>query len=166
MSYNEHTYYVILRKKSKGYEILYNIGSENSITTVLRLNGKNADNIFKNIIEDLAKQGATIPLKISDYEHVYSIREDLGPIVGAYLILIRRAKNIEKWSKFFKALIEGQYVGIAKTFAIFLEVALELSRSIPTRSHKSYTLSPTVVDALSTALKRFVDKVAKSMKIE
>ena len=52
MSYNEHTYYVILRKKNKGYEILYNIGSENSITTVLRLNGKNADNIFKNIIED------------------------------------------------------------------------------------------------------------------
>jgi len=163
MFYEKLTYYIILKQRSKNYEILYNIGSESSMTTVLRLNGKNADKIFKNIIEDIAKQGAAIPLRVSDYEQVYSIREDLGPIVGAYLILIRRARNIEKWRKFFKALLDGQYVGVAKSFSSFLEVAIELSRTLQKSStSKYYTLSPIVVDALSTALKRFVDKIIKA----
>ena len=160
---NEYTYYIILRRKSKGYELLYNIGSESNVTTVLRLNGKNADKIFKSIIETLAKQGAVIPSKVSDYEQVYSIREDLGPVVGTYLILIRRARNIKKWSKFFQGLLDGQYAGVAKAFSSFLEVAIELSKSLPSERHgKSYTLSPVVADALSSALKQFVDKMLKA----
>ena len=163
MTYSEHTYYVILRRKSRGYEILYNIGSESSVTTVLRLNGKNSDKIFKNIIEALAKQGAAIPSRVSDYEQVYSVREDLGPVVGAYLILVRRARNIEKWNKFFRALLDGQYIGVAKAFSAFLELAIELSKSLPSkRRGKNYTLSPVVVDALSSALKQFVDRVIKT----
>lgn len=166
MSFGNPTYYIILRRRPRNWEILYNIGSENSITTVLRLNGKNADRVFKCIVDNLARQGAIIPLKVSDNEQVYSIREDLGPVVGAYLILIRRARNIEKWGEFFRKLLDGHFVGVAKVFSTFLELAIELSRSMPTKSGKGYTLSPVVVDALSTALKRFVDKVAKSMRIE
>ncbi len=165
MTYSEHTYYIILKRRSRGYEILCNIGSESSVTTVLRLNGKNTDRIFKGIISALAKQGAAIPSRVSDYEQVYSIREDLGPVVGAYLILVRRARNIEKWSRFFRALLDGHYIGVAKAFSAFLELAIELSRSMPMKgSGKAYTLSPIVVDALSTALKHFVDKITRSMK--
>lgn len=160
MLYEKPTYYIILKRRSRGYEMLYNIGGESSITTILRLNGRNANAIFKNIITALAKQGAVIPTRASDYEQVYTIREDLGPVVGAYLILIRRARNIEKWNDFFKALLDGQYAGVAKALSIFLELAIELSRSMPgKRSSKSYTLSPIVVDALSTALKSFINKV-------
>ena len=167
MSYEKLTYYIILKKRSKGYEILYNIGSESNVTSVLRLNGKNSNKIFKNIIGTLAKQGAVIPSKVSDYEQVYSVREDLGPVVGAYLILVRRARNIEKWSKFFRALLDGYYAGVAKAFSAFLELAIELSRFIHTKStSKGYTLSPIVADALSTALKHFVDKIIRSMKMD
>lgn len=163
MSYEKLTYYIILKRRSKSYEILYNIGSKSSMATVLRLNGKNANKMFKSIIENLARQGAALPLRVSDYEQVYNVREDLGPVVGAYLILIRRARNIEKWSKFFKALLDGQYVGIAKAFSSFLELAIELSRSMQKPSAgKHYALSPIVIDALSTALKRFVDKIIKA----
>ena len=156
------TYYIILRKRHRNWEILYNIGSEDTITTVLRLNGKSADRIFKGIIEALARQGAIIPSKISDHEQTYGVREDLGPIVGAYLILVRRARNIEKWNKFFRELLNEHYVGVAKAFSTFLELAIELSKSMPRKSlSKGYALSPIVVDALSTALKHFVDKITK-----
>lgn len=163
MSYEKPAYYIILKKRSKGYEILYNIGSESSVATVLRLNGRNADRIFKDIVSNLAKQGAVVPVRISDYEQTYSIREDLGPVVGAYLILIRRARNIDKWSGFFRALLNEHYPGVARAFSSFLELAIELSRSIPEKpSGKGYTLSPIVVNALSAALKKFVDKIIKA----
>lgn len=159
-----YTYYITLRRRSRGYEILYNIGGESSITTVLKLGGRNANEIFRNIIDALAKQGAVVPLKISDYEEVYSIRDDLGSVVGAYLILVRRARNAEKWSKFFRALLNGYYAGVARAFSSFLELAIELSRSMPRRSSsKRYALSPTAIDALSIALKRFVDKIVREM---
>ncbi len=162
MFYEKLTYYIILKKKSRQYEILYNIGSESSIATILRLNGKNASKIFRSIIDALAKQGAVVPVKISDREQVYSIRVDLGPIVGAYLILVRRARDIEKWNKFFKALLDGHYVGVAKAFSSFLELAIELSKVLPSTTKKGYTLSPIVVDALSSALKHFVDRISKA----
>jgi len=163
MSYNGHTYYIILRKKSRVTEVLYNIGSESSVTTVLRLSGRNANKVFRDVIEALARQGATVPLRVSDSEQVYSVREDLGPVVGAYLILVRRARSIEKWSRLFNELLDGRYAGVAKAFSAFFELAIELSRTVPRmRRDGGYAISPVVADALSSALKRFVDKVAKA----
>lgn len=157
------TYYISLKRRRSGWEILYNIGSEEKLTTILRLNGKRADKIFKGVVKALAKQGAIIPSKISEEEEVYAIREDLGPVIGAYFILVRRARNIEKWNKFLHNLLSEQYVGMAKAFSAFLELAIELSRSMPKKSRgKGYALSPMVVDALSTSLKHFVDKIVKT----
>ena len=154
------TYYMILRRRKRGWEILYNIGSEERLTTILRLNGKSADKIFKGVVRALAKQGAVIPSRISEEEQVYAIREDLGPVIGAYFILVRRARNIEKWNNFLNSLLSEQYVGMAKALSVFLELAIELSRSMPRKSHgKGYALSPIVVDALSTSLKHFVDRI-------
>ena len=162
MLYDEHAYYIILRRKSQGSEVLYNIGSESSITTVLRLGGKNTDRVFRSVIEALARQGAAIPLRVSGSEQVYSIREDLGPVVGAYLVLARRARNIEKWGKFFGELLNGRYAGVAKAFSAFLEMAIELSKTTPSRKRgRDYAISSVVADALSSALKRFVDRIAK-----
>jgi len=160
------TYCMSLRKRKGGWEILYNVGSEGKLTTILRLNGGSADKVFRGVIKALAKQGAAIPLKISDEEEIYAIREDLGPVIGSYLILVRRAKNLEKWEKFLNELLSEHYVGMAKAFSMFLELAIELSKSMPRRRQsKRYALSPVVVDALSKSLKHFVDKIAESYLI-
>jgi len=72
---------------------------------------------------------------------VHSIREDLRPVVGAYLILVRRARNIEKWSRLFNELLDGRYAGVAKAFSTFLKLAIKPSRTVPrmkqqTRCHQ------------------------------
>ena len=157
------TYYMSLRRKKRGWEISYNIGSEGRLTTILRLNGKSADKIFKDVVRALAKQGAVIPSKISKEEQVYAIREDLGPVIGAYFILVRRARNIEKWNDFLNNLLSEQYVGMAKALSVFLELAIELSKSMPMKGHRrDYALSPIIVDAISTSLKHFVDRIIKT----
>lgn len=162
MYYEKPAYYIILKKRRQNYEILYNIGGESSVTTVLRLNGKNANIIFRGIINALARQGAVIPSRISEHEQVYSIREDLGPVVGGYLILIRKARNIKKWNSFFNDMLNGQYVGVAKALSLFLELAIELSKTVPRKSiKKTYALSPVIVEALSSSLKLFANKMIK-----
>ncbi|RLE99539.1 MAG: hypothetical protein DRJ59_07905 [Thermoprotei archaeon] len=157
-----HTYYMSLKRRRDGWEILYNIGSEGKLMTVLRLNGKKADKIFEGVVKALAKQGAVVPSRVSDDEKVYAIREDLGPVIGAYFILVRRARNIEKWGSFLDDLLNEQYIGLAKAFSTFLELAIELSKSVQAgTSKRKYALSPIVVEALSTSLKQFVNKMIK-----
>lgn len=165
MSHEKYAYYITLRKRGKEYEVLFNIGSESKTTAILKLRGVNADKIFNYAVEALARQGALVPLRISEHEAAYAVREDLGPLVGAYLILARRTRKAEKWGDFFTKLLEERYTGIAGAFSAFLELALELSRSLPGRKRgKSSTLSPIALDALSAALKQFVDRIVKAYK--
>lgn len=161
MYQEKHTYYMTLKRR-RGWEVLYNIGGEGEVARVLRLNGRNADKIFEGVVKALAKQGAVVPVKISNREWTYAIREDLGPIVGAYFILVRRARNIEKWNSFFNDLLNERYIGIAKAFTTFLELAIELSRFVYRKKiTKDHRLSPIVLDALSTSLKHFVNKITR-----
>jgi len=163
MAYTEnHTYYITLRRSGEKWEVLYNIGNRGELTTILRLRGRDANRIFEGVIRTLARQGAVIPLRVFNNEQVYAVREDLGPVIGSYLILVRRARNIEKWNKFLSELVSGRYVGVAKAFSMFLELAIELSKSVQVRSSKErYTLSPIVLEALSTSLKQFVSEIVK-----
>jgi len=162
----QYTYYMVMEKKRDNIvEISFSIVDESHSTTLLKLGGKSTSMIFEDVISTLAKYGACTPVKVSSAKAVYGIREDLGPIVGAYLILIRRARNIKKWNNFFYELIEGKYIGIAKAFASFLEVAIEMSRSINAKEarkkKRQYVLNPHILNALSSALKQFINKIIK-----
>jgi len=154
-------YYIALRRKGRGWEVSYHVGSEERLTVLLRLNGKSAERIFRGIVQALAKQGAVIPSRVSGEEEVYAVREDLGPVVGAYLILVRRARDLDKWESFLNNLLGGQYAGVAKALSTFLEMAIDLSRSLPSRGRR-YSLSPIVVEALSTSMRHFVDRITRA----
>jgi len=157
------TYYVTLRKTRRGWLVSYHVGSEGKLATLLRLNGRSADKVFRGVIKALARQGAVIPSRVSEEEEVYAVREDLGPVVGAYLMLARRAKNLDKWEGFLNDMLGGQYFGMAKAFSLFLEMAIDLSKSLPSGGgRRRYTISPLVLESLSTAMKHFVDRMIKA----
>jgi len=160
LALSEYTYYLTLRKGRRGYEVLYSIGGEGGAARALRFGGVNAEKGFKDVVDALARHGAAVPSRVSDREQVYAIREDVGPVVGAYLLLVRRAKDMATWRWFLRWLLDGRYPGVAKALSTFLEVALELSRHMP-GGNGEYTISPVVADAVSSALKQFVDKIIK-----
>lgn len=155
----ESTYYIILRSRSKCNELLYNIGDERDVTTVIKLCSKNTDKIFNYVVSTLAKHGAIVPMRVSSNESVYSVREDLGPVVGAYLLMMRRARDIDRWGKLFTAVVDGQYAGVAIALTMFLELAIELSRR--TARNKQ---AAAMLDALTSALKVFIDKAVRDHK--
>lgn len=158
--YEEFTYFITLKKKGNNHEIIFNVGESRDNIALLKIGGRNSSAVFRNIVQSLSKYGATVPIKLTDKEERYAIREDLGPVVGSYLILIKRARNIRKWNNFFNGMLSGKYIGIAKAFTSFLEIAIELSRSSNLRGKNGqYSLSPIVVTALSSSLKRFVSKI-------
>ncbi len=163
-------YYIVLRVRNKGVgEILFNIGGEGESTTFIRVNGVNAVSVFKKLIGLLSKQGAVVPVRITDRERVYSIREDLGPVIGAYMLLLRRARNYEKWFVFLEELLDEKYPGVASVLTVFLEMAIEFSKtrwaSVKKGGYRA-TLSPVVLDVFSSSLKHFVDRIVSVSRRE
>ena len=157
----EYNYYLTFKTKKKESELSFNVGTKGKTTRLLRFRGRNTEEIFNKILKTLSKAGCLTPIQTGN-PRVYSIRDDVGPVLGAYLILIRRAKKIDYWIAFLDELLTGKYARLGETFSTFLEATIDLSKATSTRKRKrEYTLSPTILSSFSSALKVFVKKLNK-----
>jgi hypothetical protein len=90
------------------------------------------------------------------------VRDDVGPVLGAYLILIRRAQKIDYWIAFLDELLTGRYSRLGETFSTFLESTIDLSKGLTLKNQKrDYILSPAIVSSFSSALKVFIKTLKK-----
>jgi len=159
---DEYAFYLSYRKYSKKPELSFSIGGTTKELTIIRLKGKYVDEIFSKLLTTLSKYGAIIPVEVTENRRTYTIREDLGPLAGAYLILLRRAKNYNRWHKFLEHLLEEEYSGIASALAGMLDITLELSKSLIASTKKDATIPYSVLDIMSSTLKQFVKSVEKT----
>jgi len=156
------TYVIMLRSCGHSPTISFNIGGEDEPTTLLRLAGRNTELIFKEIISALSRYGAISPIKISQHEEIFSIRDDLGPIIGGFLILIRRTNNPKKWLGVLNEVLEGKHPELVIAFESYLTMTIDISRINKFHSKKQkQALTPIVLDASSRALKEFVKVLLK-----
>jgi hypothetical protein len=160
MSYKP-AYYISLKKKSKRYEIVYNIGSESDITVVYRVGGKNSQQLFENITDILARLGGLIPIRITDREVVYGVREDLGPILGGLILASMRVRNTASWSRVVEEMLIGSGKHLQGIIPLFLEMSLELNRAYMDPKEKAK-----IQKVLSTTLRQFLKKLFKSKSID
>jgi len=157
----EHSYYLTFKTKKKGSELSFNVGTKEKTTTLLKLRGRHTEDIFNKILKTLSKAGCITPLQTGN-PSIYCIRDDVGPVLGAYLILIRRAQKVDYWISFLDELLTGKYARLGETFSAFLQSTIDLSKGAVTVSKlKGYTLSPAVVSSFSSALKVLVKKLKK-----
>jgi len=157
----EHSYYLTFKAKKRGSELSFNVGTKEKTTTLLKLRGRRTEEIFNKILKALSKAGCITPLQTGN-PSIYSIRDDVGPVLGAYLILIRRAQKTEYWITFLDELLTGKYARLGETFSTFLESTVDLSKGAVSKSRRrEYTLSPAVVSSFSSALKVLVKKLKK-----
>ena len=157
----EHNYYLTFKAERKRSELSFNVGTKEKTTTLLKLRGRHTEDIFNKILKTLSKAGCITSLQTGN-PSIYSIRDDVGPVLGAYLILIRRAQKTEYWIAFLDELLTGKYARLGETFSAFLESTVDLSKGAVSKSRRrEYTLSPAVVSSFSSALKVLVKKLKK-----
>ena len=152
------TYQLILRKRSRGYEVIYRRDGE----ALLHMGGKSAEKIFRVLTEELEKLGAAKEASKTDMEEVYEVDEKFGPTVAAYLLLVRRSRNPDKWIPTLRGIIEGKYPGLPQALAKIIDAAIEASKYTPLKPKRVNTvIAPKVADAFSAGLKRLVEKMVK-----
>jgi len=159
----KETYVMVLRGGKQPSSLLFNVGGEGESTTLLKLKGRKTGLIFSEIVSVLSRYGAVSPLKTSEREEIFAIREDLGPIIGGFLILLRRSRSPKSWLSLLGDVLEGKYPILTTAFESYLTMAFDMSRFDKAYGgRRRQTLTPAVLDASSTALKAFVKSILKS----
>jgi len=154
----EQSYYLIYKEGKKSGEIRFNVGTRDKTSTLIRLRGRKMRETFNEILQILGRAGCITPIQTGN-PRIYSLRDDVGPVIGTYLILIRRAQKMDYWIYFLNDLLLGEYSKLGETFTIFLETIIELSKGAP--AGKGYNLSPTIVSSFSSALKALIKTLKK-----
>lgn len=159
----EYSYYLIYRESKRGGEILFNVGTKERTSTLIRLGGRRIRETSNEILQILSRAGCIIPIQ-TGHTRIYSLRDDVGPVIGTYLILIRRARKMDYWIDFLNELLMGKYARFGRTFAMFLEMMIDLSKGMP--AGRAYNLSPIIVSAFSPALKELVRGLEKKVRFK
>ncbi|MGB9841561.1 MAG: hypothetical protein ACPLKZ_02425 [Candidatus Bathyarchaeales archaeon] len=157
----EYSYYLTFKAKKRISELLFNIGTRDQTSTLLRLKGKNTQDTFNKMLSILSKAGCITPIQTGN-PRIYSVRDDVGPVLGTYLVLIKRAQKMDYWISFLDELLTGKYARLGETFSIFLQTMIDLSKN--SKQNQKYVLSQSIVSAFSAALKVFVKTLKKYEK--
>jgi len=155
----EYSYYLTFKGKKRISELLFNVGTRDKTSTLLRLRGRNTQDTFNKMLTILSKTGCVTPIQTGN-PRIYSVRDDVGPVLGTYLVLIKRAQRMDYWIDFLDELLTGKYSRLGETFSIFLQTMMDLSKNNKSKNQK-YVLSQNIVSAFSAALKVFVKTLKK-----
>ncbi|AEM39834.1 hypothetical protein Pyrfu_1981 [Pyrolobus fumarii 1A] len=155
------TYQIILRKRARGAEVVYRRNGE----ALLHMGGRSAEKIFRVLTEELEKLGVAKPASKTEVEESYEIAPEHGTTVAAYLLLVRRSRNPDKWIPTLREIVEGKYPGLPQALGRVIDAAIEASKYTPLKPKRINTvIAPKIADAFSAGLKRLVEKMVKMYK--
>ncbi len=153
-------YELVARRRARGLDVVLLRDAQ----AVIHMSGRGAEKIFRLLAEELEKLGAAKPASKTEVEESYEIDEKFGGTVAAYLLLVRRSRNPDKWIPTLRGIIEGKYPGLPEALEKMVEAGIEASKKYPKEAKRIHTLlHPKVADALTSGVKRFVEKYVKGL---
>ena len=161
MSLENRTYKLVLRNTARGKVIQFRSATpERRESTLIRMGGSKAEKVFQTMIEVLKKYDYILEESGHENYRAFKLKPEIGPVVGGYLVLIRRSRDPEKWLPYFEGFItENPYKGAKSLLTHALSLALELSVAYPPPERVRMQLSPKVVDSVSAGVKTTVKKL-------
>jgi len=151
VNYGKHEYAVALKAsiencdKSKSYP-----------RKLITVRSRAAKEIFNYILKVLGKDGYLSNGTRRNTVVSFKLSEEVSPIVGGFLILLRRSKTPEKWlnaNLLEEALYGSKYPGLDIIFKHAFIMSIELSR----RYNSNCIINHRVADSVSTSLKKLLE---------
>lgn len=156
----EAQYRLVLKRISKGSTIQLKVSKgEEREHTLVRLGGKNAEPLFKEIVEVLQKHNLIEGESSTATMKAYKVKSEVGPLVAGFLILGRRAKDAKVWTSAFKEALEGKKAGAKEIFSHALSISESLTPAYPSPKRSRMELNPKVIDGVSAGFKVLVRKL-------
>ena len=162
MSLSDRSYRLVLRKTARGPVIQFRSKApEEREATLIRMGGKKAEEIFNNMVEVLKKYEYIEDETTTENYRAFRLKQEIGPIVGGYLVLIRRSRDPSAWIPYFEGMLteKDPFKGSRALLSHALSLSLELSKVSPPPERVRMQLSPKMLDGVSAGFKIVVKKL-------
>ncbi len=161
MSLEGRQYKLVLRKTARGPVIQFRSSApEVRESTLIRMGGRKAEEIFKVMVDVLEKHGYITEKGGNENYRSFRLKPEIGPVVGGYLVLIRRSRDPTAWIPYFEDFItQEKYKGAHALLTHALTLSMELSKEYPPPERVRMQLSPKVLDSVSAGFKVTVRKL-------
>ncbi|MCE4619518.1 MAG: hypothetical protein F7C33_00675 [Desulfurococcales archaeon] len=160
--FENRTWKLVLRKTARGPVIQFRSSTpETRESTMIRMGGKMAEEIFKKMVEVLKKYDYVAEEGGDEKRYkYYKLKPEIGPVVGGYIVLIRRSRKPQDWIPYFEGFIkEDPYKGAHKVLTHALATAFDLSQVYPPPERVRMQLHPKVLDSVSAGFKVIIRKL-------
>jgi len=138
-------------------ELLVTIDSPNG-TPIAKVSRKNALHVFETIISLPDLWSGLENTESSNSIKIYRIRQDLGPIVAAYVLVNRNSPRPEKWDFFLREMLNGSLSLAGRNISAIIELIFILSKL------KNKEVSSNAMDVVANMLRVLAEGVAIMMK--
>jgi len=93
-----------------------------------KLSRKNALHVFNNIVSMPELQNGIRKIETNDTISIYEVRQDLGPIIAAYILVNRNSPDPNSWDYFLRELVSGALSSAGRNISAIVEFVYILSR--------------------------------------
>jgi hypothetical protein len=160
MSLEGRTYKLVLRKTARGPVIQFRSATpETREATLIRMGGRKAEEVFKHLVDALKKHDFVTEEGGSENYKFYRLKPEIGPVVGGFLVLVRRSRDPSAWTPYFEDLLTEKYKGAHKLLEHALALSIELSQIHPPPERVRMQLTPKILDSISAGMKVVVKKL-------
>ncbi|MCE4613827.1 MAG: hypothetical protein F7C07_08395 [Desulfurococcales archaeon] len=160
MSLEDRQYRIVLRKTVRGYVIQFRSSKpETRESTLVRIGGTKAREVFNTIVESLRKHGFITEEIGNENYKAYRIKQEIGPVVGGFLVLIRRSRDAKSWIPYFEDFLLEKFKGSKALLSHVLSLGIELSKAHPPPERVRMQLNPKILDSIGSGFKVIVKKL-------
>ena len=133
--------------------------------TLVKVGGKGVKELFEHMVEVLRKHGYIEAETTTATMKAYRVKAEIGPVLGGYIILVRRARDPSAWKPLFEDFITGKYVGAKEVLSHVLSLSEALSTISPPSKRIRMKLNPKILDGVSAGIKVLARKLWGLKKI-
>lgn len=126
---------------------------------MVKIGGRGVQELFKTVADTLKKLGLVEAESKTATMTALRLKPEIGPAVGGYLVMVRRARDPTVWQKLFEDLIAEKYFGARAILASALSLSEELSKQKPPSKRVRMLLNPKILDGVSAGVKVLARKL-------
>ncbi len=153
-------YRLVLRRTARGPSLQLRVSTpEAREATLVRVGGGGVGELFETMVDVLKRHGYVEAETKRAVMTAYRVKPEIGPVVGGYIILVRRARDPSAWKPLFEDFITEKHVGAKTVLSHLLSLSEDLSKISPPPKRVRMKLNPKILDGVSAGVKVLARKL-------
>jgi hypothetical protein len=160
LSVEARQYRLVLRSTARGPLLQLRVLPPEAREVILvKIGGKGVEELFNHMVEVLRKHGYIESETVTASMRAYRVKQEIGPIVGGYMVLVRRTRDPSAWKPLFEDFLVEKYFGAKTVLSHVLSLSEALSKLKPPSKRVRMQLNPKILDGVGAGVKVLARKL-------